>query len=135
VLAGPPANHRHHAACAAALAAAGQGRDAADLDEKTRAGFRRQARDWLRAALEARRRLLEQDPANVRQTVANDMQDWLWDAHFAGVREADALSRLPEAERPAWQKFWADVADTLARAQGTTAREAEADREVQPPER
>src|SRR5262249_30235312 len=64
VLAGPPPTPRYPAACAAAMAGCGQGRDAADLDEQTRVGFRRQALDWLRAELEARRRLLEQEPEN-----------------------------------------------------------------------
>jgi hypothetical protein len=123
MLAGPPTNHRYHAACAAAWAGCGRGRDAADLDEVTRAGFRRQARDCLRAELEARRRLLEQDPANARQTVAHDLQQWLQDPHFAGVRGPEALARLPEAERHEWQELWADIADTLARAQRTTVVE------------
>jgi hypothetical protein len=56
---GPPAGQRYYAACAAARAGCGRGRDAADLDDTSRAGFRRQALDWLRADLEARRRLLE----------------------------------------------------------------------------
>jgi hypothetical protein len=102
------------------MAGCGRGRDAADLDEATRAGFRRQARDWLRAELEARR-LLAQEPGQVR-AVARDLQDWLWDIQFAGVRGPDALARLPEAERQAWQRLWADVADTLARAVGMLPR-------------
>jgi hypothetical protein len=61
LLAGPADCHLYDAARAAALAGCGQGRDAADLDEKTRVGFRQHALDWLRDELEARRRLLEQD--------------------------------------------------------------------------
>jgi serine/threonine-protein kinase len=98
------------------LAGCGQGRDAADLDEESRAEFRRQALDWLRAELEAQRLLLEQKP----ETVANHLQDWLWDPDFAGVREPDALAQLSETERQAWHQLWADVADTLARALGRT---------------
>ena len=115
LLAGPPTRHRYHAAGAAARAGCGQGRDAADLDEESRAGFRRQARDWLGAELEARRRLLGQEPGQVL-AVARDLQDWLWDSPFAGVRGPDALARLPEPEREAWQQLWTDIADTLARA-------------------
>jgi hypothetical protein len=63
------------------------------------------------------------------------MQTWLEDPGFAGVRGPEALGRLPAAERQAWQRLWADVADTLARADGTAPPEAEADREVQPPQR
>jgi hypothetical protein len=122
LLAGRPGGHRYDAACVAALAGCGQGRDAADLDEKSRAGFRRQALDWLRAELEARRRLLEQEPIEAGQTVAEQMQTWLVDPDFAGVRGAEALARLPEDERQAWQLLWADVAATRARAQGTAPR-------------
>jgi serine/threonine-protein kinase len=121
VLAGPPAGQRYHAARAAALAGCGRGRDAADLDEATRLGFRRQARDWLRAELEARRRRLAQEPGKVR-AVARDVQDWLWDSPFAGVRGPEALARLPAAERQAWQELWTDIADTLARAVGMLDR-------------
>jgi hypothetical protein len=62
-----------------------------------------------------RRRLLEQESGQVR-AVARDLQDWLWDSPFAGVRGPDALARLPEAERQEWQKLWTDIADALTRA-------------------
>jgi hypothetical protein len=121
-LAEPLAHHRYRAACAAARAGCGQGEDAADFDDRRRAGFRRQALDWLRAELEARRRLLETEPETV-WIVVHAMRDWLEDPHFAGVRGPDALSRLPEAERQAWQTLWTDVADTQARAEGTAPPE------------
>ena len=41
--------HRYNAACAAALAACGQGNDADNLDGKECARLRGQALDWLRA--------------------------------------------------------------------------------------
>jgi hypothetical protein len=44
------------------------------------------------------------------------MQHWLHDPDFNGVRGAEALARLPGAERPAWRRLWTDVADTLTRA-------------------
>jgi hypothetical protein len=86
-----------------------------DLDATSRAAFRRQARGWLRAELEARRRL-EQELEKTGWTVAGNLEFWLLDPDFAGVRGADALARLPEAERQEWQELWTDVADTLARA-------------------
>jgi hypothetical protein len=134
VLAGPPTNHRYHAACAAARAGCGQGQDAAGLDEAARAGCRRQARDWLRAELEARRRLLAQEPGKVL-AVARDLQDWLWDSPFARVRGPDALARLPAAERHEWQELWAAVADMLARAQGAITQRQKAGSRISVPDR
>ena len=134
LLVGSPTGHRYYAAWAAVLAGRGQGRDASGLDEEGRAGLRRQALGWLRAELEAQRRLLEREPAQEPWMIAGGLLRWLEDPHLTGVREADALSRLPVAERQAWQKLWADVADTLARAQGTTVREQEAGSKVQRPE-
>ena len=120
VLASTPPTPRYLAACAAAMAGCGQGRDAADLDEQSRAGFRRQALDWVRAELGSWHRLLEKEPGNAL-FVARELPTWLEDHYFAGVRGPDALARLPEPERQAWLKLWADVADTLAQAEGTTA--------------
>jgi tetratricopeptide (TPR) repeat protein len=47
----PPTGLRYNAACAAALAAAGQGQDTAKLEAAERERWRRQALDWLRADL------------------------------------------------------------------------------------
>jgi hypothetical protein len=35
--------------------------------------------------------------------------------------------KLPESERPAWQKLWEEVADTLARSQGKAAPKTKPD--------
>jgi hypothetical protein len=117
LLLGPPTGHRYYAARAAVLAGCGKGRDAADLDPESRAGFRHRALGWLRAELEAQRRLLEREPAQ-NSFIAGGLQHWLRHPYFAGVRELDMLAQLPEAERQAWQKLWADVAATRARALG-----------------
>src|SRR5262249_32725572 len=134
LLAGPPTGHRFYAAWAAALAGCGQGRDAADLSEASRAGFRRQALGWLRAELEAQRRLLEAQPETTGERIALGLRRWLEEPGFAGVRGPEALARLPEPERQGWHRLWADVADTLGRAQRTTVREQEAGGQVQRPE-
>src|SRR5207248_4903808 len=52
------AHPRYNAACCAALAAAGQGEDAAKLDPVQRLALRRQALTWLRADLATWSRLL-----------------------------------------------------------------------------
>jgi serine/threonine protein kinase/Flp pilus assembly protein TadD len=114
------AGHRYNAACTAAKAGCGQGKDIDKLDSGDRARLRRQALDWLRADLEAWGRLLEKAPDKARSAarVTSTLRHWLVDADFAGVREPEALAKLPEAERQPWQKLWGDVAATLARIQG-----------------
>jgi hypothetical protein len=44
------------------------------------------------------------------------MRHWLKDVDFQGVRGKEALSKLPEAERAAWQQLWAEVAALLKKA-------------------
>jgi tetratricopeptide (TPR) repeat protein len=117
------AQHRYLASRAAARAGCGQGKDADRLDDKGRARLRRQALDWVRADLAAYRQLLEKKPDKTGPAMRTRMQQWQRDEGFAGVREADALARLPEAERQEWQQLWAEVADTLARAEARTAPE------------
>jgi tetratricopeptide (TPR) repeat protein len=114
--------YRYDAACAAALAGCRQGQGAADLSPKERAQLRRQALDWLRRDLAAWRTLLEKGPDVARPVIVKQLRHWLADADFAGMRGPDALASLPEAERPAWQELWADVADTLARAEKKPAQ-------------
>jgi serine/threonine protein kinase/Flp pilus assembly protein TadD len=115
------AQHRYNAACAAAKAGSGQGKDAEQSDDKERGRLRRQALDWLRADLTAYRRMLEQQPQKAAPMVRQRMRHWQLDTDFASVRGPDALARLPDTERTAWQQLWADVANTLARAEGKTA--------------
>jgi tetratricopeptide (TPR) repeat protein/serine/threonine protein kinase len=110
------AEHRYNAACAAALAGCGKGQDAAQVDDTKRARLRRQALDWLRADLQAWGRRLDREPDKVPKVV-EQMHHWLTDTDTAGVRGAEALARLPEAEREPWQTLWSDIANTLARAQ------------------
>jgi hypothetical protein len=119
------AGHRYNAACGAARAGCGQGKDAESLDHKERAMLRRRALDWLRADLEAWGRLLDKAPDKARSAarVTNTLWHWLADPDFAGVRGPEALAKLPEAERQPWQQLWGDVADTIARAQGKTTPE------------
>jgi superkiller protein 3 len=112
-------SHRYNAACAAALAGCGQGKDADKLDEKEKARLRGQALAWLRADLEAVGRLLDKEPnqAHSAAGVGSVLRHWQVDTDLAGVRGVEALAQLPEAERPPWKNLWDEVADALARAQ------------------
>jgi tetratricopeptide (TPR) repeat protein len=116
LVASPANGVRYNAACAAAPAGCGLGEDAPQLTDAERAGYRRQALDWLRADLDLLRGLLDKDPNKARPAVAQQMQHWLHDSDFNGLRGPDALTKLPEAERKDWQKLWADVQRLLDRA-------------------
>jgi hypothetical protein len=43
---------------------------------------------------------------------------WVEDPELAAVRDAEALAKLSEGERKAWEMLWADVARLLERARG-----------------
>lgn len=49
--------------------------------------------------------------AKANQTLRHRQQD----SNLAGIRDDEALAKLPEAERREWQGLWADVAAILAR--------------------
>jgi serine/threonine protein kinase/Flp pilus assembly protein TadD len=112
----PGVGHRYKAARAAALACGGVGKDADKLNAQDRALLRHQAVDWLQAELEAWRQQLDKDPSRARGAVVKRLQEWQSDAGFAGFRGPDALSRLPDNERPQWQKLWEEVAALRKRA-------------------
>jgi len=105
------AHHRYDAACCAALAAAGKGADAdADqLDDKDRARLRQQTRDWLAADLALWAKHADHKDARVREVVRKRLRQWQTDVDLAGLREPEALTKLPEAERAGWRKLWEEV--------------------------
>jgi hypothetical protein len=51
------------------------------------------------------------------QVVGQTMQHWLGDTDFNGVRGAEALAKLLEAERGDWQRLWEEVAALRRQAQ------------------
>jgi Flp pilus assembly protein TadD len=110
---------RYRAACAAALAGCGEGKDAARPDETERARLRGQALDWLRADLAAWIKHLEGSSPPERVAMRMALATWQHDLALAGVRDASSLARLPAAERDQWNKLWTDVAATLAKARET----------------
>jgi hypothetical protein len=106
------ASHRYNAACYVARAATGKDADAAKLDDKERTLLRQRALDWLRADLIAWAKTTD------RALVQRKLTHWQQDSDLAGVRDKAALAKLPEAEREAWRKLWADVADLLRQSGG-----------------
>jgi hypothetical protein len=121
-LADNPGDNRYNAACAAARAGYGQGKDSEKLPDGEYVRLRRQALTWLRGDMTAWRQLLDNaaDQANLADRARKALQECLTDAAFAGVRGPAAAARLPEAERRPWQDLWDDVASMLARVQGPT---------------
>ncbi len=110
------AQHRYNAACAAALAGCGQGKDADKLDTKERTRLRRQALDWLRADLKAYQQAMEKTAGKAGTEIGQRMQHWLQDGDFAGVRGDQALAKLPQAERKDWEELWKQVEALRQRA-------------------
>jgi tetratricopeptide (TPR) repeat protein len=108
--------NRYNAACAAALAGTGQGKDAADLDVKERQRWRKQALAWLRDDLALWTKQVESGSAQQRAEAERQLRHRQTDPDLAGLRDAAALAKLPEDERAAWQQFWADVAAVLKKA-------------------
>jgi len=108
---------RYSAACAAALAGCGGGADGAKLGEEERARWRTQAGAWLRADLEAWARKPESGPAADRVKVQQSLARWGTDRDLAGLRDPDALDRLPPAERQECRTLWADIDALIRRAQ------------------
>lgn len=110
--------NRCNAACAAALAAAGQGVDADQRDDKERARLRQQALEWLRADLALWSKQAENGTPQTQAAVQRTLRRWREDSALAGVREATALEKLPESERSEWKKLWAEVEELVKRSEG-----------------
>ena len=110
------AQHRYNAACAAALAGSGQGKDVPAPDDAAKAKLREQARAWLQAELAVWTKFVESGPPQARPFIVQTLQHWQNDTDLAGIREAKALEALPEAEREPWRALWAGVDALLARA-------------------
>ena len=114
----PRSGIRYYAACAAALAASGQGNDA-PAEASARSKLRQQALSWLRADLAACTKLVDEGKIADRKTVAELMRQWQREPEFSSVQHPWSLLRLPAEERRRWQKLWADVDDLLKKASKT----------------
>jgi eukaryotic-like serine/threonine-protein kinase len=105
----------HNAASSAALAGCGKGKDDPAPDQAARTKLRGQALDWLKAELATRGRLDAGD-SNRREDIVLEFNQWKVDNDLAAVREPEALKKLPDAERKAWEALWAEVDRLLERA-------------------
>jgi serine/threonine-protein kinase len=105
--------HRYNAACAAALAAAGKGKDAANLTNPKKAKLRQQALDWLRADLHLWKRQDKTAQPAALLDLIKSLGHWQKDADLDGLREAKQLAHLPKNEQKKCQQFWSDVHSLL----------------------
>jgi serine/threonine-protein kinase len=108
--------HPYNAACAAALAASGQGIDDPPPDDAAKPRLRAQALGWLRPELAAWSKLVESGPPQAKAFVAQTLGHWEKDADLAGVRGPDALGKLPEEECGEWRALWEHVEALRTRA-------------------
>jgi superkiller protein 3 len=108
------AGYRYDAACAAALAGCGQGEGA---DDKEPVHWRRQALECLRADLAAYGQRLESGKPGDRQLVRQRLRGWQGHQDLAGLRDPDAVAKLPADEQKTCQQLWAEVQALLTKAE------------------
>ena len=110
------AQHRYNAACAAALAGCGRGKDDPPPSDAQKVKLRRQALDWLTAELGTWAKLLPMANSEQRGESKATLEHWQRDTDLAGIREDAELAKLPETERAAFRQLWADVDALLKKA-------------------
>jgi tetratricopeptide (TPR) repeat protein/serine/threonine protein kinase len=110
------ARHHYNAACAAALAGAGKAKDDPPPDDATKAQLRRQARDWLQADLAAYAKHLDGKDPQAGSMVQQWLRHWKSDADLAGLRDPDAVAKVPAEEQEACRQLWAEVEALLRKA-------------------
>src|SRR5262249_59144797 len=116
------AHARYLAACSGVRAAAGQGEDAAQLEDAAKAKLRRQALDWLNADLALCSRLLESGPAEARPFIVRPLSHWKEDPDLAGIRDQAALTKLPEEEQQTFTLLWTRATALLKKAETPTKK-------------
>ena len=112
------APHRYDAACAAALAGCGQGKDNPQPDEVLKAELRKRAISWLQAELSAWKGVAMTVAPGNNELVASKLAHWKQDADLAGILDEKELAKLPERDRAAFRQLWADVDGLLSRVRG-----------------
>jgi hypothetical protein len=116
-LAVDPTNcHRYNATCAAALAAAGKGFDASEIDEEKRTRLRKQALDWLHSDLDLWAKRLASGKPEDGVAVRQALHGWQTDADLASLRDKDELAKLSAEEKEVCRKLWAETEALLQKA-------------------
>jgi serine/threonine-protein kinase len=111
------AGHRYNAARAAAQAGCGHGTDVSGLEEQEKTRLREQARQWLRADLAMRARVIGAGGAAASSSARTALTRWRSDPDLACVRDSGELDKLAADERREFVALWDAVAVVLARNQ------------------
>lgn len=109
--------HKYNAACAAALAASGEGSDS-PTDEGEKRQLTRRAIGWLERDLAEWIQWFKGANEGRRQQLAATMAHWQEDPDLEWLRDPMTIARLPGVERMKAEKIWKDVASLKARAEG-----------------
>jgi serine/threonine-protein kinase len=110
------AQHRYNAACAAALAGCGQGKDNPPPDAAARAKLRGQALGWLKDELAAWSKMLDDGNPAARAAARPALDHWKVDTGLAGLRDEAELAKFPDEERAACRALWTEVDHLRERA-------------------
>jgi tetratricopeptide (TPR) repeat protein len=86
--------------------------------DAAKAKLRSQALEWFKAELDSWSQALDKKSGQDRRSVVRVLEYWKVDRDLAGVRDGDALAKLPEADQKAWRAFWAEVDALLKKARG-----------------
>jgi serine/threonine-protein kinase len=108
--------HRYNAACAAALAAAGKGRDNPAPDDNARIKLRHQAVSYLKTELDTWEKFLKSKQPDARFTAIYHLGHWQEDPDLESLRGAKCEAELPDCERAELRKVWARVDSLLSKA-------------------
>ena len=74
--------------------------------------------EWLRSELGLWTKQLDSGTEAARGEVREALRHWKADRDLAGLRDPEALAKLPADEQSACRKLWADVDALLARLDG-----------------
>jgi tRNA A-37 threonylcarbamoyl transferase component Bud32 len=108
-------HHRYNAACTAVLAGTGQGEEAAKLETRARAAWRKHALEWLRADVARWTKACQAPQPQAGAAARGMLQHARTDPDLAGVRGDAALAPLPDEERVGFQRLWAEVNAALGK--------------------
>ncbi len=114
LVADPQSGLPYNAACSAAMASTGKGKDDPSPDLAAREKLRRQAIDWLAADLPAWQERIDAARGDWPIFVPI-LAHWREDADLLSLRDPAEVAKLPEADREACRKLWADLDALLAR--------------------